>query len=259
MARYGFVDELITDNGPQFSCREFKEFSKLYEFTHNISSPLFSQSNGLAEKSVQTAKRLIEKAKIDHKDFHLALLDYCNTPRNDHIGSPAQRLMRRRTKTRLPTTYRGITPTGDLQYWANSEWTSTRQRHSKKVLWPRHKDTYKSKTRWCCSYGNSSGMETSWSWSRDIWTHPRSHIVKSGATRYRRNRRMVVKTGEHLPPQEYEHSDLVIPTEPTRLTTPTTPVQEQPGPIALPMVDWHPTMTSRSRVIHPPVRFKDFV
>lgn len=116
MARYGFVDELITDNGPQFSCREFKEFSKLYEFTHNISSPLFSQSNGLAEKSVQTAKRLIEKAKIDHKDFHLALLDYCNTPRNDHIGSPAQRLMRRRTKTRLPTTYRGITPTGDLQY-----------------------------------------------------------------------------------------------------------------------------------------------
>ena len=34
MARYGIIDELITDNGPQFSSQEFQDFTKCYEFAH---------------------------------------------------------------------------------------------------------------------------------------------------------------------------------------------------------------------------------
>ena len=105
-ARYGIPDVLITDNGPQFSSAEFKTFSDEYQFEHRTSSPHYPQSNGMSERAVQTAKKLLLKAKEDNKDPYLALLDYRNTPRNDTLGSPAQRLMGRRTKTLLPTSFK---------------------------------------------------------------------------------------------------------------------------------------------------------
>jgi hypothetical protein len=53
-ARHGVPDEVFTDNGPQFSSSEFKQFSEEWDFKHNTSSPYFPQSNGLVENSVQT-------------------------------------------------------------------------------------------------------------------------------------------------------------------------------------------------------------
>ena len=102
-ARYGIPDVLITDNGPQFASVEFQTFASDYQFKHKTSSPRYPRSNGMSEKSVQTAKRLLIKAKEDNRDSYLALLDYRNTPRSDLFGSPVQRLMGRRTKTLLPT------------------------------------------------------------------------------------------------------------------------------------------------------------
>jgi len=58
----------------------------------------------MAEKSVQTVKNLMKKAVHHGNDLHLALLDFCNTPRADAIGSPAQLLMGRWTKALLPST-----------------------------------------------------------------------------------------------------------------------------------------------------------
>ena len=60
-ARFGIPDEVISDNGPQFSSFEFKKFSDHYGFKHTTSSPYFSQSNGQAERCVQTVKNLIKK------------------------------------------------------------------------------------------------------------------------------------------------------------------------------------------------------
>lgn len=102
-ARYGIPDTLVTDNGPQFSSESFKQFSRCYGFQHCTSSPHYPQSNGRAEKAVQTVKSLMRKADEDNKDIYLAILELRNTPINDQLGSPAQRLMGRRTKTLLPT------------------------------------------------------------------------------------------------------------------------------------------------------------
>ena len=102
-ARYGLMDVLITDNGPQFCCEEFRKWCKIYNIEHVTSSPLHPQSNGMAERAVQTIKTLMRKCVAAGEDFYLALLDLRNTPRDSLIGSPAQRLMGRRTKTKLPT------------------------------------------------------------------------------------------------------------------------------------------------------------
>ena len=109
-ARYGIPDTLVTDNGPQFSSEAFKDFACSYGFQHCTSSPHYPQLNGRAEKAVQTIKSLIKKANDDKKDIYLALLELRNTPINDLLGSPAQRLMGRRTKTLLPTSNQLLTP-----------------------------------------------------------------------------------------------------------------------------------------------------
>ena len=47
-ARYGIVDELVTDNGSVFVSREFNQFCKDWNVSHVTSSPHHQQSNGLA-------------------------------------------------------------------------------------------------------------------------------------------------------------------------------------------------------------------
>ena len=100
-AQYGITDKLVMDNGPRFSSEAFKDFTCSYGFQHCASSPHYLQSNGRAEKALQTIKSLIKKTNED-KDIHLALLELQSTPINDQLGSPAQRLMGRRTKILLP-------------------------------------------------------------------------------------------------------------------------------------------------------------
>ena len=82
---------------------EFKEFSKEWGFIHKTSSPGFPQSNGLVERAVQTAKKMLDKCKCDGTDPYIALLNLRNTPRDQVLGSPAQRLQARRLKSKLPT------------------------------------------------------------------------------------------------------------------------------------------------------------
>ena len=87
----------------QFDSAEMCKFAVDYGFQLKTSSPTYAQSNEMAEKAEQTAKRLLSKAKKDKRDPYLALLDYRNTPRDKELGSPVQRLMDRRTKTTLQT------------------------------------------------------------------------------------------------------------------------------------------------------------
>ncbi|CAC5410926.1 unnamed protein product [Mytilus coruscus] len=109
-ARHGIPDVCFTDNGPQFDCGEFRKFSRLCEFKHDTSSPLYSQSNGKVEQAVQTVKRLMKKSKFDKKDPYLAFLDFRNTQTEGFDNSPAEKLMNRKTRTLLPTKERLLRP-----------------------------------------------------------------------------------------------------------------------------------------------------
>lgn len=76
---------------------------------------------------MQTAKRLLEKAKTDGKDPYLGLLEYRNTPTD--IGSPAQRLMSRELRSILPVTKKQLRPKTNLDQKPLTEQRRTRKGH----------------------------------------------------------------------------------------------------------------------------------
>ena len=80
-ARFGIPAEMVSDDGPQFSSQEMKEFSENYGFRH-ITSPHYPQANGLAK----TVKGLLEHSTNPHK----ALLSYRATPMPWHGVPSAQ-------------------------------------------------------------------------------------------------------------------------------------------------------------------------
>ena len=96
-ARHGIPDILVSDNGPQYTADDFRKFAQAWNFEHITSSPHYPQSNGEAERAVQTLKNLILKCE----DEDLGLLMYRNTPLHNGF-SPAQLSMGRRLKTRVP-------------------------------------------------------------------------------------------------------------------------------------------------------------
>ncbi|XP_045451661.1 uncharacterized protein K02A2.6-like [Melitaea cinxia] len=100
-ARFGIPSVVITDNGTQYSSREFKMFSSEWRFDHVTSSPNYSQSNGKNERAVQTVQKMLKKSLASNEDFFLALLSYRNTPR-DELSSPAELLMGRTLRCQLP-------------------------------------------------------------------------------------------------------------------------------------------------------------
>ena len=45
-SRYGILDTVVTDNGPQFSSQEFRQFILNWDFVHMSSSSHHHKSNG---------------------------------------------------------------------------------------------------------------------------------------------------------------------------------------------------------------------
>ena len=109
-SKFGIPAKVMSDNGPQFSSEEYKNFSKTWNFTHVTSSPNFPQSNGFAERMVQTAKKLLKKCEEDGTDPYLAILEYRNTPISSDLGSPAQLLQSRRLRSVIPTAEKLLKP-----------------------------------------------------------------------------------------------------------------------------------------------------
>lgn len=77
---------LISDNGPQFIARDFKEFIRLAGMNHVRTSPYYPQSNGKQERMQGSLKRECLRAKCpksieEARRFVAQYVDYYNTRR----------------------------------------------------------------------------------------------------------------------------------------------------------------------------------
>lgn len=102
---HGIPETVQSDNGPQFTSMEYKDFAKSWGFEVTTSSPYFPQANGAAERCVQTCKKILSQS-----DPLLALLNYRNTPHSATGISPSSALMGRRLRTRVPVLDKLLVP-----------------------------------------------------------------------------------------------------------------------------------------------------
>ena len=102
-AEHGIPAQPVTDNGPQYSSQEFKDFTESYGIEHHLtSSHHYPQPNGSSELMVQTAKNILTKCDEEGGDPYLALLSCTVTPIDHHLKSPAELVTDRRFRTLLP-------------------------------------------------------------------------------------------------------------------------------------------------------------
>ena len=101
-AVHGVPQRLYSDNGPQYSSVEFRNFSLDWEFEHITSSPHYPQSNGFAERYVGIVKDTLLKAKQSGVDPQMALLCLRSTPLDCRTPSPAELLYGRKIRANLP-------------------------------------------------------------------------------------------------------------------------------------------------------------
>ena len=192
MSRHGIPEILYSDNGPKFSSLEFRQFAKSYQFQHVTSSPRFPQSNGLAERTVQTAKKLLKKGYEDKKDPYLAILELRNTPIPGVGLSPTQLLMGRRTKSIILTKSTFLT----LMTYNTKEVQSTLEatQQIQKEYFDRSSKALKP-----LEPGDTIRVQQGNTWEPVVLVgeskteEPRSYIVRANNHEYRRNRKDICR------------------------------------------------------------------
>lgn len=99
-SNFGFPKEIVSDHVP-FDSKECRDFARDNGFVFTYASPRYPQSNGMAEKGVQIAKKILTKCHEDNTDYRLALLNYRASPVSGTNLSPSELMLNRNLKTKL--------------------------------------------------------------------------------------------------------------------------------------------------------------
>jgi hypothetical protein len=102
-ARFGIVETIHTDNGPQFVSKEFEEFCTRNSVRHSTSSAYHPRSNGEAERFVRSFKNAMKSSSKADLNLSLCnfLLTYRVTPHATTGVSPSEMMMKHKTRTLL--------------------------------------------------------------------------------------------------------------------------------------------------------------
>ena len=241
-ARHGIPEIVMADNMP-FNSRDFRAFSRSWQFQVVTSSPAYPRSNGLVERNVQTMNRLLKKAHDEGRDMEMVLLEFRNTPITGMDESPAQLLMSRRLQSQMPTISTMLQPTISEGI---REKLAQRQQKQK------------------CQYDKSAKplpdlnpgdsvryqVDRSWKPATVIKQHnnPRSYYIRR--TVIRRNRYYLKRTNEAITTLDDLIDDKYIADTSDRQP----PVEALPVP-APPQLDKR--QSRYGRVIRPPVRYQN--
>ena len=235
------------------------------------SSPHHHKSNGKAGSAVKVTKSLFKKAFRDEKDPWLALLEYRNTPVETTGSSPAQRLMSQRTKTLIPTASTLL----QLRVVEGVEDKIMLKRQKVKSY---HDQTAKPLPR--LEVGQEARvtpLQRGKSWQAGTLVKQlsdRSYLVKTGSETIRRNRQFLKPQEQSAAKVGMETSHKVakpvgVPVPAVSITKKVSPhvpdpapdpvTNHLPDPVPDLVSDSVPMKCTRTRIIKPPLKFKDFI
>ena len=104
---FGIPKDVISDNGPPFNSRDFKDFATEYNFNHRRITPCWPQANGGAESFMVNLGKVIRCAQIEGKPWRHELVkflaNYRATPNLTTGLAPSELIFRRANTSRLPT------------------------------------------------------------------------------------------------------------------------------------------------------------
>jgi len=255
-AQHGIPNELFADNMP-FASAEARSFANSWDFVITTSSPTYPQSNGQAERAIQTVKSLLKRAEESGGDPYIALLQYRNAPLSDLELSPAQLLYNRSLRTKLPVAPNDLKPhindARDLLVDRQQRQKKNFDRHASPLPKLSTGDIVRVQHNEKLVRANVTAEHAS----------PRSFIVETEhGARLRRNRRHLVKTREAppivQPPVEESAPGSRPPpsVKPVIMTSPTPQAAPTSGSSSSVTTG---TTTRSGRVCRPPVRFNDYV
>ena len=95
-ARMGLPDQIVSDNGPQFTSDTFRKFASANGFKHTTGAPYHPSTNGQAERLVQSFKKGVKADKSGRtlqQKLDRFLLAYQSAPHATTGLSPAQLLL----------------------------------------------------------------------------------------------------------------------------------------------------------------------
>ena len=244
-SRHGIPEELVADNMP-FNSQRMHRFAESWNFTIITSSTRYPQSNGMAERCIQTIKKLLNKAKEAGTDPYIAMLHYRNTPLSDLDVSPAQLLFSRELRSKLPVQESTLQP----RVVEREREMRDRQKRQKyhfdgnaKPL-PPLLDSDVVRLRHNNEWTQAIVRQT------DV--APRSYVVETqDGSVLRRNRRHLIRTQEDKP--------IIMPQSDDVNCTPPTADQRLHEPSTTSEVSAAPPLRRSTRSTKLPAHFKDFV
>uniref|UniRef100_A0A1A8UU84 Gypsy retrotransposon integrase-like protein 1 n=1 Tax=Nothobranchius furzeri TaxID=105023 RepID=A0A1A8UU84_NOTFU len=108
---YGLPEEIVSDNGPQFTSQEYKAFLQNNGIKQTLVPAYHPASNGAAERAVQTVKASLQKQVLDEKKQNITitmqhrlanvLFSYRCTPHSVTGCTPAELFLKRQIRTRF--------------------------------------------------------------------------------------------------------------------------------------------------------------
>ena len=112
-ALHGVPESITSDNGPPYQSEDWKRFAKEQGFQIRHSTPEHPEGNGLVERFMAVLKKIIHAALVEKKDpkveIRRRLLNYRNTIHPSTGKTPAELMMGRNIRTRLPGVVKVVT------------------------------------------------------------------------------------------------------------------------------------------------------
>jgi len=102
--RYGFPEQVVSDNGPPFQSKEYGDFLRLNGIQRVLVSPYHPAANGQTEPFVQTFKKFLKASERDgtlNLRIQNSLLSYRSTQHATTGTTPAKLFLQRELRTRL--------------------------------------------------------------------------------------------------------------------------------------------------------------